>query len=73
MSLFKLDTSRWYIVRVIFVLAALFVMTSIAFTVITGNLWWLALAGLVALMQLIFAFTGYCPAAIILDKLGVSR
>ena len=73
MSLYKLDTSRWYIVRVIFVLAGMLVLASLVLAFVTGSAWWLALAGLVGMMQIIFALTGYCPAAIILDTLGVAR
>lgn len=73
MSLYKLDTSRWYIVRVVFVLAGTLVLASLALTLLTGSLWWLALVGLVGMMQIIFALTGYCPAAIVLDKLGIAR
>ncbi|MCF7917585.1 DUF2892 domain-containing protein [Candidatus Gracilibacteria bacterium] len=32
---------------------------------------WLAVTGFVGFMQIIFAVTGYCPLAIILDKMGV--
>lgn len=34
--------------------------------------WWLALAGFVGLNMLQSAFTGFCPLAIILKKLGCS-
>lgn len=73
MGIFRLDTSKWYIVRVVFVLAGTLVLTSVGLTLVTGTVWWLALAGLVGVMQLIFAFTGYCPAAIVLDKVGIAR
>ncbi len=73
MSVFKLETNRWHIVRVVFLLASVLTFASVCLTVYTGSLWWLALAGFVAIMQFIFAITGYCPSAIILDKLGVPR
>ena len=73
MSVFKLDTSRWHVVRIVFLLASVLIFTSLALTFWTANVWWLAIAGFVALMQMIFAFTGYCLAAIIIDKLGASK
>ena len=36
------------------------------------NPWWLALAAFVGLNLLQSAFTGFCPLAVILKKLGVS-
>jgi hypothetical protein len=40
---------------------------------LTGVLAWALLGIFVALMQIIFAVTGYCVSAIIMDKLGVPR
>lgn len=73
MKIYKMDTSRWHIVRIIFLVASLFVAISIVLSVVTGNQVWLLLAGVVALMQFIFAFVGYCPLAIVLDKMGVPK
>ncbi len=68
-----MDTSRWHIVRVIFLIASLFITLSIVLSVITGEQLWLLLAGVVALMQFVFAIVGYCPLAIALHKIGVPK
>lgn len=73
MQYYTLDTSHWYITRVIFVIASVLVLSSVALTLWSGVLWWLLIAGLVGAMQGIFAFTGFCPAALVLDYLSVPR
>lgn len=68
-----MDTSTWHIVRIIFLVASLVVTISIVLSVATENQYWLLLAGVVALMQFVFALIGYCPLAIALDKIGVPK
>jgi len=50
------------------VLAGTLVLTSLAHWV---NEWWLLLAAFVGLNLIQSAFTGFCPAEIILKRLGV--
>ena len=66
MSIFKIKTTHWHITRVTYLLAG-------ALTALSGILAWALLALFVAVMQILFALTGYCVSAIIMDKLGVPR
>lgn len=52
------------------ILAGSFVLASITLAVFV-NPWWLALAGFVGVNLIQSAFTGFCPAEIILRKLGL--
>jgi len=71
--MYTLDTSHWHIVRIVFILAGILVLSSLALAVYTGALAWLLIAGLVGFMQIVFALTGICPLALVLDAWGVSR
>lgn len=73
MSVFKIKTSHWYIERVVYLLAGIMTLTSALLVLFTGIVAWAFLALLVAFMQIIFALTGYCLSAIIMDKLGIPR
>ena len=54
------------------ILAGTFVLISITLASLVHP-WWLALAGFVGLNLIQSAFTGFCPAALILRKLGVGN
>lgn len=71
--MYTLDTSRWHIIRIVFIVAGMLVLGSLALAVYTGALAWLLIAGLVGFMQIVFALTGICPLALLLDANGVSR
>lgn len=73
MSVFKIKTTHWYIVRVVYLMAGIFTGVSSVLVITTGNTSWVFLSLFVGLMQIIFAITGYCPSAIIMDKLGVKQ
>ena len=73
MSIYRMPTGHWDLRRVIYLFAGIFTVSSIAGAIGFDDLRWLALAGLVGVMQIIFAVTGYCPMAILLDRLGVPR
>jgi hypothetical protein len=73
MSVFKIKTSHWYIGRVVYLLAGTITLISGLLVLVTGVVAWAFLALFVACMQIIFALTGYCLSAIIMDKLGVPR
>lgn len=73
MSVFKIKTSHWYIGRIVYLLAGLVTLTSGLLVLYTGVVAWAFLALFVALMQIIFALTGYCVSAIVMDKCGVPR
>ena len=73
MNLYRLDVSHWYVVRAVYLLAGILILSSIGLAFVLQQPWWLALATLVGLMQISFALTGYCPAAMVLQKAGISR
>lgn len=73
MSVFKIKTTHWYIGRIVYLLAGIITLTSGLLVLFTGVVAWAFLALFVALMQIIFALTGYCLSAIIMDKLGIPR
>ncbi len=66
-----MDTSHWYITRIVFILAGVVNLLALIAVFLTGSIWWLAINALVALMQIIFALTGWCPSAMLLKALGV--
>lgn len=69
--MYKLNTSHWHIPRILFLIAGSIVLTSGIAIVLTESLWFLAPILLVGSMQILFALTGYCPAAIVLDSFTV--
>jgi hypothetical protein len=73
MSIFKIKTTHWHITRVTYLLAGALTALSVTLVLLTGILAWALLALFVAVMQILFALTGYCVSAIIMDKLGVPR
>jgi len=73
MKIYKIDTSRWHIVRILFLVASLLVTASLALFFATGQELWLLLAAFVSLMQFASSLFGYCPLAILLDKMGIPR
>ncbi len=58
--------------RAIRILAGTMVLISLILAT-QVNIWWLLLAAFVGINLIQSAFTGFCPAAIILSKLGVGR
>jgi len=68
-SFFRLDTSCWHIIRLIFLIAGLILLASVALALILG-ITWLILTAFVSTVMIIFAMTGLCPMAYFLSKLG---
>jgi hypothetical protein len=58
--------------RAVTAFAGVMILISIALTQLVSPWWWL-LTAFVGLNLLQSAFTGFCPAAMILRKLGVGR
>lgn len=56
--------------RAVFAFAGVMILISVALTWLVSP-WWLLLTAFVGLNLLQAAFTGFCPAAFILAKLGV--
>jgi hypothetical protein len=57
--------------RAVFALAGTLTLLSAVLAAVVSP-WWLLLAGFVGANQLQASFTGFCPAALILGRLGVS-
>jgi hypothetical protein len=58
--------------RAVIIFAGVMILISIALTQFVSPLWWLFTA-FIGLNLIQSAFTGFCPPAIILRKLGVGR
>lgn len=54
------------------VIAGLFIVSSLTLGLLV-NPWWFAFTGFVGLNLFQFGFTGFCPMALLLKKLGVSQ
>jgi len=67
MYLAKID--KWYLERVIWLVAGIFILLSLALAYFFSP-YWLILTALVGISLIIFAFTGFCIMANLLVKLG---
>lgn len=56
--------------RIVLAVAGTFVLVTVLLSYLTGNQFWLLLTAFVGLNLLQSAFTGFCPLAVILKKLG---
>jgi len=68
--MYMAPTDNWYLERIIFLIAGLFILISL----VLGLLWspyWFILTFLVGINLIIFALTGFCIMANILYKFGV--
>ena len=62
-------TDKWYLERVIWLVAGIFILLSLTLSYFISP-YWLILTALVGLNLIIFAFTGFCIMANLLVKLG---
>lgn len=56
--------------RIVLAIAGIMVVLSAVLVYTTGNILWLLLTAFVGLNLLQSAFTGFCPLALILKKMG---
>jgi len=63
-------TDKWYMERMIWFMAGLFILTGTSLAAIHSK-YWLILTGLVGVNLLIFTFTGFCIMANILHRVGI--
>lgn len=63
-------TDKWYLERVIWLVAGIFILLSLALAYFISP-YWLILTALVGINLIIFAFTGFCIMANILVKFGI--
>ncbi len=68
--MYLLRTDRWYLERVLFLMAGCMTGLSIIL-VLAHSIYWLILTGLVSLNLIVFATTGFCPSAIAFQKAGL--
>lgn len=71
-EIYRLNIKGWSIVRMVFLIAGTFIVgASLLSLLVNKN--WLYFLVFVGLMLINFSLTGYCPLAIILDRVRVSR
>lgn len=58
--------------RIVFLMAGIFVSVGVVLGIMVSE-WFLYFALLVGVMQIIFSLTGYCPMAILLNKLNIKE
>ncbi|MCK9378929.1 MAG: DUF2892 domain-containing protein [Candidatus Moranbacteria bacterium] len=69
---YKQNTDSWYLERAAFLVAGILIFVS-ALLVLAGFSRWIYFLLFVGVMLINFAFSGYCPMAILLSKLGVKE
>jgi hypothetical protein len=70
-DMYLLKTDEWYLERLLFLMGGIMTLLSAILAWINSP-YRLILTILVGLNQLVFAFAGFCPSAIIFHKLGIS-
>lgn len=68
--MFLANTKSWYIERVVWLMAGVMVLASVALSHYHSQ-YWLILTLLVGANLTILSLTGFCPATVILHKLGL--
>jgi hypothetical protein len=68
--MYRLKTDTWYVERLVLLIAGC-VNTLSVILILAHSIYWLILTGFVSVNLLVFAFTGFCPSAVMLDKAGV--
>jgi hypothetical protein len=69
---YRLCIGYWHIPRAIYLIGGIFVFGS-AFLALMIDERWLYFTLFVGFMLMSFALTGYCPMALLLDKMGLRR
>ncbi len=63
-------THKWYLERFVFLIAGIVVLGGTLLGIFVHQ-YWFAFPILAGINMLIFSFTGFCPMAILLYKLGI--
>ncbi len=71
-KIYRIKTDHWYIERVVYLVGGLLIFVS-AILGLLVNIKFIYFTIFVGFMFINFALTGYCPMAIILDKLRVKN
>jgi len=69
---YRLCIGYWHIPRAIYLIGGAFIVGSVLLAMLVDNRW-LYFTLFVGTLFMSFALTGYCPMALILDKLGMRR
>ncbi len=69
---YRLCVGYWHIPRAVYLIGGIFVFGSALLALFIDQRW-LYFTLFVGFMLMSFAFTGYCPVALFLDKLGLRR
>ncbi|PVY24969.1 hypothetical protein C7458_11937 [Williamsia muralis] len=68
----RTTSARWTVDRAVPLLAGFMILVSLALA--TGlSTWWLLLTAFVAANLLLFAAVGWCPASLLMHRLGLPR
>ncbi len=70
--MYKMNTKKWHLTRIIFLISGIFITGSILLGFLIHPYFYY-FTGLIGFMQGFFALTGYCPMAILLNKLGINE
>lgn len=70
MKIYRLPTNKWFLERAVFLVAGIFVLSSVLLGVYVSA-YFLFFTGFVGGMMINFSLTGFCPMAILLNKLGI--
>ena len=62
----------WTVERAVPLLAGLMILLSVALAAGVSS-WWLVLTAFVAVNLLLFAAVGWCPASLLMHRLGLQR
>lgn len=73
MEIYKADTSHWYIGRFTHLLAGSITISMVVIWCLYRSEWALVVVALIAAAQVVYASTGYCGSAILMNMLGVPR
>ncbi|WP_211330303.1 YgaP-like transmembrane domain [Prauserella muralis] len=66
----RATSPKWQLERVLFALAGTLNLTGLLLSVIVSE-WFLVIIAMVGVNQLLFSATGFCPASLILRRIGV--
>ncbi|MFA5962139.1 MAG: DUF2892 domain-containing protein [Parcubacteria group bacterium] len=69
-KIYRQETDRWYVERIVFLIAGIFVVLSEVMS-LAGHPNFRYFTLLVGAMLINFSLTGYCPLAVIVAKFGV--
>lgn len=70
--MYKLNTSKWSVERAVYLVAGIFVLGSVVLGFVVHE-YFLYFTGFVGAMLINFSLTGWCPMAILLEKMGIGN